>query len=737
MSDIIRRIEDISIAVVMAEHTDLQAMADLYKRFDEISNIALNESQNLIAKAATAAGKLIEEIITGEVSDKNSAIDVISQTVSAMQAIVVNGRETRKVKFPEELKLIEINVADTTSNEIDQEVSNTIEEKSASIIETEVSDEPSSMIGDAELAADFVSEAREHLHSAEVELLTLENKPKDEETLGAVYRAFHTIKGVAGFLDLKEVSQLAHETENLLDCARKGDILLTGPAIDVTFESVDALKQMIDDVEKALSSGKLASHNELLSKLLPAVQKAASDNGDAPAAEETDIDTSTESDSTPAQTTPEENVPEEDSEVVESKPQEPEIDEQEVQKPMSESSKSMPASTAVARVRETLKIDSERLDELVDTIGELVIAESMVSQDSEILEKASTRATRNLSHLDKITRELQEIGMSLRLTPVRPVFERMARLVRDLSKKSGKKINFAMSGEDTEVDKGIAEKISDPLTHMIRNAVDHGIESTPAERLALGKPEVGNVILRAFHGGGNVHIQVEDDGKGLDRKTILAKAREQGMITDGHSMSDQEVFRLIFAAGLSTAEAVTDVSGRGVGMDVVSRNVQSMRGQVEISSTVGVGTSFNVRLPLTLAIIDGTVISVSDEQYIIPTLSIVESLRPARKELSTLLDNEEMISVRGQLLPLYRLSHFFDILDAKEDPTEALVIIIEDGGVKAGLMVDAIVGQQQTVIKSLGNTLGRLAGISGGTIMSDGRVGLILDVAGIMKLATS
>jgi two-component system chemotaxis sensor kinase CheA len=321
--------------------------------------------------------------------------------------------------------------------------------------------------------------------------------------------------------------------------------------------------------------------------------------------------------------------------------------------------------------------------------------------------------------------------------PVRPVFERMARLTRDLAKKSGKRIRFTMSGEDTEVDKGIVERISDPLTHMIRNAVDHGIETSPEERRIAGKTETGHIELRAFHRSSSILIEVADDGRGLDREAILAKARERGVITDEQSMSDQEVFKLIFRAGLSTAKKVTDVSGRGVGMDVVTRNIQSLRGQVRIDSVQGKGTTFSMRLPLTLAIIEGMVISVAGERFIVPTLSVVESLRPTKEELAAVLQQGEMVSVRGQLLPLYRLSRLFGISGAEEDPTRTLVVIIEHEGVRAGLMIDSIVGQQQTVIKSLGSILSEVTGISGATIMSDGRVGLILDPAGIMRLATS
>ena len=785
MSKITQEIEELSIAVVMADTGDLQGLGELYKRFDKLSNLALNESLDLVARAAQAAGELIENIIMYQVPDRDAAVDVIAQTVSVIQAIVVNQRKPAEVPFPQQLGLQGTDEADMEKEiaaappdaprQGGSETEPTAATSGEGQEETEAPETPDEEEGraliDPELAADFVSEAREHLHDTDVQLLTLESDPGNDDALNAVYRAFHTIKGVAVFLDLGQVSELSHATENLLDHARKGDICLTGPAIDVTFESADALKQMIDDVEAGLSSGKVVSRSDLLLKLLPLIEQAIS-GGEAQGAKDTGADTVEVAESpTQAESVPEETesmpegvfseVPEAEETVIqekideelqmESAEQEIEGEEQraerKVQEEKTEEAVAKPApavqqqrpaksSSAAARVKETLKIDTERLDKLVNTIGELVIAESMVSQDAEILENASPRVSRNLSHLSKITRELQELGMSLRLMPVRPIFERMARLVRDLSKKADKKIEFTMSGEDTEVDKSIVEKISDPLTHMLRNSVDHGIEAPDEDRVKAGKPEVGHIELRAFHKGSNIHIEVEDDGRGLDREVILAKARERDMITNGDSMSDKEVFNLIFAPGFSTAKEITNISGRGVGMDVVNRNLQALRGKMEIESTLDKGSVFSMRLPLTLAIIDGIVVRVGTERYIIPTLSVLESLRPAASDIPTVLNQGEMISIREQLLPLFRVSRLFNIGDAAEDPTQALVIVVKDGEKQTGLLVDDLIGHQQVVIKNLGGSLGNVTGISGGAIMPDGRVGLILDVAGIISLTT-
>jgi len=369
-------------------------------------------------------------------------------------------------------------------------------------------------------------------------------------------------------------------------------------------------------------------------------------------------------------------------------------------------------------------------------IGELVIAESMVSQSEELRELNSTKLARHLSQLDKITRELQEMATSLRMVPLRSTFQKMARLVRDLAKKSGKPVEFVMTGEDTELDKSVVDKIGDPLVHMVRNAVDHGIEVSPEERRKRGKPPVGRIELRAFHKGGNIHIEIEDDGRGLDCEAILAKARERGLVREGDSLSEREIFNLIFQPGFSTAKVVTDVSGRGVGMDVVKRNIEALRGQIEIQSEPGKGSVFSIRLPLTLAIIDGMVVRVGAERYIVPTLNIVRSVRPRPQDLSTVLHRGEMLSLQGELIPLFRLAELFEIEGAQQDPTEGLVVVVEDEGRQIGLLTDELVGQQQIVIKTLGEALQGVRGISGGAIMPDGRVGLILDVGGLIRLAS-
>ncbi|RLB02181.1 MAG: chemotaxis protein CheA, partial [Deltaproteobacteria bacterium] len=339
----------------------------------------------------------------------------------------------------------------------------------------------------------------------------------------------------------------------------------------------------------------------------------------------------------------------------------------------------------------------------------------------------------DIGQLARITSELQKTAMALRMVPIRQTFQKMIRLVRDLAKKSGKRVQLQMEGEETEIDRNMVEEIYEPLVHMVRNAIDHGIEP-PEERRARGKPEEGTVLLRAYHKGGNIVIEISDDGRGLDREKILKRAREQGLVAEGEELSDKEVLHLIFRPGFSTAEEVTDVSGRGVGMDVVKKAVEKLRGRIEVESTPGEGSTFTLRLPLTLAIIDGMVLRVGDERCILPTLSIQEALKPSKEQCFTVTGKGEMIKVRDELLPLVRLHALFGLPDGRP-PWEALVIVAESEGRKKCLLADEVLGKQEVVIKSLGEAFGAVKGVAGGAIMGDGRVGLILDVAGIFKLS--
>lgn len=388
--------------------------------------------------------------------------------------------------------------------------------------------------------------------------------------------------------------------------------------------------------------------------------------------------------------------------------------------------------TTVSAETSSIRVGIEKVDQLINLVGELVITQAMIEQRTDSLDPMlHERLLNSVSQLTRNTRDLQEAVMSIRMMPMDYVFSRFPRMVRDLAAKLGKKVDFVTQGAATELDKGLIERIVDPLTHLVRNSIDHGIEM-PAVRAASGKSEAGRLLLSAGHQGGNIIIEVTDDGGGLHRDKILAKARQQGMVVSD-DLPDEEVWQLIFAPGFSTAETVTDVSGRGVGMDVVKRNIAAMGGVVDIRSSKGFGTTISISLPLTLAILDGMSIKVGEEIYILPLGYVVESLQPEPIDVKEISGQGKVIKVRGEYLPLIPLYQMFDIVPRFTDPSEGIVVILESEGRKAALFIDDLVGQQQVVVKNLESNYRKVAGISGATILGDGGVSLIIDVAALLR----
>ena len=384
----------------------------------------------------------------------------------------------------------------------------------------------------------------------------------------------------------------------------------------------------------------------------------------------------------------------------------------------------------------SIRVSVEKIDELMNTVGELVITQAMLSQLGGRFEGPQAEQLRaGLAQLERNMRELQESVMRVRMLPISFVFSRFPRMVRDLAHRLGKQIELKLTGEQTELDKTVLEKIGDPLVHLVRNCIDHGIEP-PEKRVAAGKPAAGTVHLDATHRGGNIAVEVSDDGGGLDKERILAKARARGLIGANDTLSDAEIYELIFLPGFSTAEKTTDLSGRGVGMDVVRRNVKSLGGKIEVSSEAGRGSRFTITLPLTLAIVDGQSVAVGSETYIVPLISIVESMQLKNGNVSRLSGQGEVFSFRGDYLPIIRLHDVFGVEPHTRALHEGLVVVAEGDGRRVGLFVDDLLGQQQVVIKSLETNYGHIEGISGATILGDGSVALILDVPGLIRVAS-
>ena len=382
----------------------------------------------------------------------------------------------------------------------------------------------------------------------------------------------------------------------------------------------------------------------------------------------------------------------------------------------------------------TIRVGIDKVDALINMMGELVITQSMLSDIGENFQLSKLEHLRDgLAQLERTTRELQESVMRIRMLPIGSVFNRFPRLVRDLERKLGKQVRLELHGEHTELDKTVMEKIGDPLVHLVRNAIDHGLEM-PAQRKAAGKPETGMLKLNAYHEGGNIVVQISDDGAGLNRDAIVAKAQQRGLIQAGQELSDADVAELIFQPGFSTAAQATDLSGRGVGMDVVRRNVRDLGGTVSVRSISGKGSTFTIALPLTLAIIDGLATAIGSERYIVPLISIVESLRLRPETVRKIAGGGEVFHFRDEYVPIMRLHRAFACADAVTDIEQGIVVVVEDDGRRVGLLVDDLLGQQQAVVKSLEAHYQRVQGISGATILSDGSVALIVDVSGVVRL---
>jgi len=740
-------LEQIATDLVMLELDDLQALAKLHDTFLELCTAVADEPVT-VSEVTRYCGNLVEQIVLNEVDDKESASSILNAAVESLQAVIRDKRELSEVHFPSELDPVAApDGQDSPTPEVAaQETATTDTDANPTSSEKPADENTSSESlimnfedADCSLLGEFVTEAREHCLVAEQMMMDLETTEDSEAAVNSIFRSFHTIKGAAGFLDLPPISVVAHESETLLDLARKGSLTIKGKTADIIFEAIDTLRQLLDGVEEGLNSGAAFDAGPIISNILESLREI---NADPEAISSTAGEDRVGDILVEMGTVSQDQIDQalskkdEDDRLGETLVKQGIVPAKSVARALRLQKKIGKGKTkaSASAVKEVVKIDTKRLDLLVDTIGEMVIAESMVGQDEEFMAIAPPRMSKNISHLNKITRELQEMGMAMRLVPVRPTFQKLARAVRDLTRKSGKKIELIMSGEDTEVDRSIVENISDPLMHMIRNAVDHAIEM-PEDRVRAGKPETGRVWLRAYHQGGKIHFDIEDDGRGLDKEKLLAKAHEKELIDPNKELTEKEIFNLIFHPGFSTAAKVTDVSGRGVGMDVVKKNIEIMRGLIEIESTPQQGSKFTMKLPLTLAIIDGMLVRIGSERYIIPTMSVVESVNLTMDMISTIGGRREMIDLRGRLLPLIRTARLFGLIEKEEDACDGVVVVVENGEKLVGLVVDELLGQRQTVIKSLGSVFQEQKWVSGGAILSNGNVGLIMDISGVAELA--
>jgi two-component system chemotaxis sensor kinase CheA len=591
----------------------------------------------------------------------------------------------------------------------------------------------------------FLEESAELVESFEQGLLELERASGDPEVLHRIFRAAHTIKGNSGMLGLTDVAHFTHVLEDVLDRLRKGRLHLSPDGMRLLLRSLDMLKAKLAALGQGTSPPEAAV-------LVEALRAYANGTGEG-ATPETPATEREGGGAPPAADLGEGDRPRLGEILVAEKLAPPEAigaalkKQKRIGEILVEDKVVAPEHVAHALKKQALatpraeaasiRVQTEKVDKLVNLVGEMVITQSMLGQIlSRFSPEQLPRLTETVAAMERHTRELQERVMSVRMQPIKTIFGRFHRLVRDLAEGLGKQVRLEVSGEETELDKTVIDRIGDPLTHLVRNCVDHGVEA-PADRLAAGKASQGRIRLHAFHQGGNIFIEVEDDGRGLDRERIWRKAVEQGLVREDETLGDDQVFPLIFRPGFSTAERVSDISGRGVGMDVVQRSVQALGGHVAIHSIPGQGTRFTIALPLTLAILDGLSVQVGDEIYIIPLINIVESIRPHPGQVQTIAGTGEVVNVRGRVLSILRLHALFGARPRILDPCRGLLVILESGREQVALLVDDLVGQHQVVIKSLEANYQHVDGVAGATIMGDGRVALILDVPGLISLARS
>ncbi len=676
----------------------------------------------------------MEKLILHEFPEPNKAAELLNQGVKILQVKVRDGKPG-PVTIEEEAFW-------ELMRPITGEKASSLEEEEPSPPQEETPDEAFSVAQDLELYRDFISEGLEHLDTIEVNLINLEQSPGDKETINAIFRPFHTLKGVSGFLNLKDIHRFSHGVESLLDNVRNDKLAINQKMVDFILEAVDLLKKMIFDLRANIESGQIGHAEFDLAPYFETIEWLQQGGTESPAA----LRPEKEEDTAPPRmgellTSKGFITPADVQEALRVQSDQPPVKKlgeilvaEEKIKPRQVIEALRDQKKIAGEFAETtVKVDTHKLDNLVDMVGELVIAETLVQQNPILSSLNDPKLSRDFAQLKRITAEMQKISMSLRMIPIRQTFQKMIRLVRDLARKSEKLVELNMFGEETEIDRNMVEALYDPLVHMIRNSVDHGIE-LPLKRRETGKGEAGQLILRAFQKGGNIVIEIEDDGQGLNRERILAKARERGLISEEAQLTNHLIDNLIFEPGFSTAEKITDVSGRGVGMDVVKRAIEKLKGRVEVFSEEGKGCRLSIRVPLTLAIMDGIIVRIGEERYIIPTVAIKETFRPLQTDVSTIQNRGEVVKVRNLLLPLVRLYGLLGVVPQRQDPWEALVVVVENEGQQRCLMVDDLVGKQEVVIKTLGEKFKEVKGVAGGAIMGDGRVGLILDINGIFDL---
>lgn len=660
----------------------------IYQSFDFLRELLQRVNMDftdISGKEESESMILIIKDVLDKVVNQNTLISLEEKHKSVYLEIPTNDTEMEN--------LIKISLENESTNQIN------IEDNSIDL---------DSIISD-DMLDQYITNSNELLDTTEKNLLELEKDPNKSHLVRESFGAVHSLKGNSGFMGFAEIEEICFDMETILDSVRNNELDIDQNLVSILLSNIETVRKRIDAIGEKTSKLSEHSHDkestneksnqEIKKNIDPILHKE--DIVEKPILEIVNLDSPTSKSTTP-------------------------------QKKES----SISASSKVPQMqRKDIRVETNKIDKLFDMVGELITIESMVTRNPDIQGLNLPNFAKSASMLNKITRELQEISMSIRMMPLEGLFNKMKRLVRDVSIKMHKKVDLRVLGQETEMDKNVIDEISDPLVHILRNAIDHGVEM-PEERLANGKTETGIVKLSAKYEGNEILIVVEDDGKGIDRDVIAKKAEEKGLLRiPSDQMTDREIFALIFEPGFSTAKVVTDISGRGVGMDVVKKNIEKLRGKVTIDSKKGKGSVFTLRIPLTLAIMEAMLTRVGDSKYALPLLTVRESFRPTKEMINVTMDGLEVVKIRNEILPIIRLHQLFHRQPDSIELDKGILIITESGDKTSCLFVDEIVGQQQAVIKNLSDYIGKVPGLTGCMILGDGSIGLILDIDSIIEMS--
>lgn len=707
-------LSQIGVELALCQEADVEGIVPLYTLFSQLLECVADEPA-----MQAACGKVLARLGSMLDNGESWSNDVLAEIGLLVESLQTADRYWQmELPLPDDLfgapvgsvvkssKQVEAADSASPSISVGGAIANTGIEQSPA---TQSAPAPAPLVFDVaekgELYEEFFNEASEHLEMVEAALLDIEQGSNATEAISTIFRCFHTIKGVAGFLDIGPMQRLAHEVETLLDHIRAGRLKFSPARIQLVLEARDRLNIMLGQMQDVLQTGQQPTLAVPVDDLVARTVKLC-------------VDSALPSKSADAQTV----AAQEDS-----LSQEPERGASPaVEEEVDSTSEMVAVAGGQSSARTSIRVSLDKLDSIIDGVGELVIVESQLRDSLNRTGALDPRVERNLAQLNRITRELRFSGLSLRMIALRPTFQKMHRLVRDLAEKCQKKVHFEVHGEETEVDRRVVEEIGDPLVHMIRNSLDHGIESRE-DRVKVGKPEVGTLQLRAFYSGDNIIIELEDDGAGIPTDKVLRKAIDRGLASADKEYSNDEIFQFIFLPGFSTAAQISDVSGRGVGMDVVRTNIQKLGGRISMESTLGKGTLIRIALPLTLAILDGLLIRSGTERYILPVLTVRTTLCPNVKDLVTVQGKGRMIRDRESLFRVFDLSQYYQTGGVGLAAEKLVVVMVETKGDCFGILIDEVLGKHEVVVKQLAGISEYPPGVSGGAILGNGEVALILD----------